>query len=56
MPRMRHAPDAGQQRQREHAVLQLQDERRIGRRDQQIDRRMIEPPQQPFAGDTGQRL
>ena len=44
----RHAPHPDQQRDREDAVLQFHDERRVGRRDQQIDRRMIEAAQHPF--------
>ena len=44
----RHAPHPGQQRHREDAVLQFHDERRVGRRDQQIDRGMIEAAQHPF--------
>ncbi len=44
-----HAPDASQQRHREHAVLHLGKHRRVGCRDQNVDRRMIKPAQQPFA-------
>src|SRR6266404_2155305 len=47
-PDNRHAPDADQQRDGEDAVLQLRDERRVGRRDQHIDRGVIEAAQQPF--------
>src|SRR6266403_761701 len=47
-PDNRHAPHADQERDGEDAILQLRDERRIGRRDQHIDRRMIEAAQHPL--------
>src|SRR5581483_9964579 len=42
------APDAGQQRQREYASPQFQNEGRVGGGNQEIDRRMIEAAQHPF--------
>ena len=48
MPTIAEAPHPDQHRDGEIAVLQLHDERRIGRRDQEIDRRMIEAAQHPF--------
>jgi hypothetical protein len=44
----RHAPHADQKRDAKNAVFHLRDERRVGRRDQHIDCRMVEAPQHPF--------
>ena len=44
----RQTPHPDQKRDSEIAFLQFHDERRVGRRDQQIDRGMIEAAQHPF--------